>query len=126
MMSVGEEFALVCLDSIAAVDERFRLLTRLERSGREVIELGVDQLKSFSGNLIQLRAGDRKIIALSRQAQAGLDDEQKEALGRHGKLVTVDLRTIETYGGGSVRCMLAEIFLPRKSTLTDTMTGSDA
>jgi hypothetical protein len=117
MMSVGEEFALVCLDSVAAVDERFRLLTRLERSGREVIELREDQLRSFCGNLIQLRAGEAPIIALSRQARAGLDDDQAEALARHGKLVTVDLRTIETFGGGSARCMLAEIFLPRKSAL---------
>jgi hypothetical protein len=118
MMSLGEEFALVCLDSISAVDERFRLLTRLERSGREVIELRLDQLRSFCGNLLQLRAGDERIIVLSRQARAGLDDRQVEALGRHGKLVTVELRTIETYGGGSARCMLAELYLPRKTELT--------
>ena len=114
MMSVGEKFAVVCLDSISAVDERFRLLTRLERSGREVIELRLSQLKSFCGNLIQLRAGAKRIILLSRQARAGLTEHQVEALTRHGELVTAELRTIETYGGGSARCMLAELFLPRK------------
>jgi hypothetical protein len=115
MMSVGEAFAVVCLDSIAAVDERLRLLTRLERSGREVIEIRVDQLKSFCGNLLQLRSGDRRLIVLSRQAYAAFDDRQLEALQRHGELVTVNIRTIETNGGGSIRCMLAELFLPRKT-----------
>lgn len=115
MLSLGEEFAVACLDSIAAVDERLRLLTRLERSGREVIELKASQLKSFCGNLIQLRAGDKRIIVLSRQAFAAFDDDQVDALRRHGELVTVDVRTIETHGGGSIRCMLAELFLPRKS-----------
>jgi hypothetical protein len=125
MMCLGEQFALVCLDSISAVDERFRLLTRLERSGREVIELRVDQLKSYCGNLIQLRTGNDRIIVLSRQARAGLDEHQVEALSRHGKLVPVELRTIETYGGGSARCMLAELFLPRKSDPAATGTAED-
>ena len=114
MMSLGEEFAVVCLESIAAVDERLRLLTRLERSGREVIEVRMTQLSSFCGNLIQLRSGEKRIIVMSRQAFAGLDERQLEALRRHGELVTVDIRTIESYGGGSIRCMLAELLLPRK------------
>jgi hypothetical protein len=114
MMSLGEGFALVCLDSIDAVDERFRVLTRIERGGREVIELRPDQVRSFSGNLLQLRAGEQRIIALSKQARAALDDRQLEALSRHGKLVAMELRTIEANGGGSVRCMLAELLLPKK------------
>ena len=115
MMSLGEEFALVCLESIDAVDEKLRLLTRLERSGREVIELQIEQLNSFCGNLIQLQSGKNRIIVLSRQAFAGLDDRQLEALREHGELVTIDIGTIETFGGGSVHCMLAELLLPRKS-----------
>jgi hypothetical protein len=114
MMSLGEKFALVCLDAIPAVDERFRVLTRLERSGREVIEIGSDQLRAFVGNLLQLKAGRSKIIVLSRQAHAGLTEPQREALARHGELVAADIGTIEAAGGGSVRCMLAELFLPRK------------
>lgn len=115
MLSLGEEFAVVCLESIAAVDERLRLITRLERSGREIIEIRIPQLKSFCGNLIQLRSQDKRIIVLSQQAFAGLDERQLESLGRHGELVTVDIGTIESNGGGSVRCMLAELLLPRKS-----------
>jgi hypothetical protein len=115
MMSLGEDFALVCLDAIPAVIERFRVLTRLERSGREVIEITQRQLRSFAGNLLQLRGGKQRIIVLSSQARASLDDRQLEALGRHGEIVSVDVGTIEANGGGSVRCMLAEIFLPKKA-----------
>jgi hypothetical protein len=115
MLSIGEGFALVCADAIPAVDERLRVLTRLERSGREVIQFDIDQLRSFVGNLIQLRADERRFIALSRQARAALKDSQLEALSRHGELVTLDVRTIEANGGGSVRCMLAELLLPRKT-----------
>jgi len=122
MMSVGEEFAVVCLDSIDAVDERLRLLTRLERSGREIIEIRMPQLSSFCGNLLQLRSGAKRIIIMSRHALDELDEQQVEALRRHGELVTFDLRTIETHGGGSIRCMLAELLLPRKSIPTGTQT----
>lgn len=115
MMSLGETFAVVCLDAIPAVDERFRVLTRLERSGREVIAISLAQLHSFVGNLLQLRAGERRLIVLSTQAQKALTELQLDALARHGELVPVEISTIEANGGGSVRCMLAEIFLPRKT-----------
>ena len=115
MLSIGEEFALICADAIPKVEERLRILTRLERSGREIIQFSVDQLHSFVGNLLQLRAGERKFIALSRQARAALRDDQLEALSRHGELLTLDVRTIEANGGGSVRCMLAELLMPRKT-----------
>jgi hypothetical protein len=115
MMSLGERFAVVCLDAIPAVDERFRVLTRLERSGREVIEIALPQLRSFVGNLLQLRAGDKRLIVLSTQAHKSLTEMQIAALARHGELVPVEVSTIEANGGGSVRCMLAEIFLPRKT-----------
>jgi hypothetical protein len=115
MLSIGETFALICAEAIPAVDERLRVLTRLERSGREVIEFSRNQLRFFVGNLLQLRVGDRHLIALSRRAFVGLRDEQREALGRHGELVKIDVGTIEAHGGGSVRCMLAELLLPRKT-----------
>lgn len=116
MMSLGEEFALVCLDAINSVTDRLRVETRLERSHREIIAVDVSQLRSFTGNLLQLRSGDGTIIVMSTQARAALRDEQFDALSRHGKPVCVDVRAIESYGGGSVRCMLAEILLPRKQS----------
>jgi hypothetical protein len=115
MLSLGEDFAFVCLEAIGRVDDRLRILRRLERSDREVIEFSLSQLRSFVGNSIQLNGGDRPIIVLSRQALAALTEKQQAALSRHGKLVGVDVSIIEANGGGSVRCMLAELLLPRKA-----------
>lgn len=114
MMSVGETFAIICAESIPAVDERLRILTRLERSGREIIEFGLNQLSTFVGNMLQLRTGESHVIAMSRKAYASLTDSQRLALGRHGEFVVADIPTIEACGGGSVRCMLAELLTPRK------------
>lgn len=115
MMSLGEEFAVACLESIPEIDDRLRLTMRLERSGREVIELRAEQLRSFCANLLQLRAGDKRLIVMSKQARQALDEHQVGALSRHGELVSVDVGTIEAFGGGSVRCMLTELRLPRKA-----------
>jgi hypothetical protein len=114
MLSLGERFAVVCLTAIRDIEERYRVLSRLEKSSREVIELSFPQLHSFAGNLIELKGKDGNVIVLSTRAAASLKDSQREALGRHGTVVTANIDTIETYGGGSVRCMLAEVFLPRK------------
>jgi hypothetical protein len=114
MLSLGEHFAVVCLSAIRDIEERYRILSRLEKSNREVIELSLGQLHSFAGNLIELKAKTGNVIVLSERAATSLNDSQREALGRHGTLVTANIDTIETYGGGGVRCMLAEVFLPKK------------
>ncbi len=114
MMSVGTGFAVVCLEAIQEVQERFRVLRRLESSGREVIEISLQQMHRFAANLLELETDTGRLIVLSKAAAATLSDKQSEALARHGDLVPVNVQTIEKYGGGSVRCMLAEIFLPRK------------
>jgi len=115
MLSLGERFAVVCLAAIREVQERYRVLSRLERSNREVIEISLEQLHAFAGNLIELKGAAGGVIALSARAAASLTDAQREALGRHGALAAVPIDTIETFGGGSVRCMLAEVFLPKKA-----------
>jgi hypothetical protein len=114
MLALGERFAVACLDVIPEATDRLRIVNRLEKSGRAVIEIGFDQMRSFAGNLIELRSASGSVIALSTRAAASLDDAQRGALAEHGRLVTASVDTIETYGGGSVRCMLAEIFLPAK------------
>jgi hypothetical protein len=115
MMALGERFAVVCLEAIREVEERFRVVKRLEGAGREVVELSLDQVHAFAGNLIELKGKTGNIIVLSKRAAASLSTRQKDALRRHGKLVSVSVNTIESFGGGSVRCMLAEIFLPKKA-----------
>ena len=112
LMSVGTAFAAICLDAVRDAATRARLRDRLEASGREVIALSFAQLHAFAGNLLALSAGGREIIALSSAALASLEERQRLALAAHGELVAADIATIERHGGGSVRCMLAEVHLP--------------
>src|SRR5262249_49715752 len=114
LLSIGTRFAVLCSSALRADDERRRLVARLTEH-REVIDLSFEQLHSFAGNLLELRAGDAPVIALSATALASLHGAQRRALEAHGELVVADVGTIEKHGGGSVRCMLAEIALPRTS-----------
>lgn len=122
VMSVGEDFAVICLDAIPYPAERQELQEELVKAGKEVIRISIDQMHSFLGNVLQLKGdpigamqGEDRFIFLSETAFASLDHEQRAALQRHGQLVPVAIPTIEKIGGGSVRCMLAENFLPLRS-----------
>ncbi|HEX6995900.1 MAG TPA: arginine deiminase-related protein [Gammaproteobacteria bacterium] len=112
MMSVGTAFALVCTDAIRDPDARGRVLDALRANGKRVIEIGYRELHAFAANLLELRGRDGPVIALSRRAFASLSTAQRGALAEHGTLVPVPVDAIETYGGGSVRCVLAEVHLP--------------
>ena len=113
MMSIGERFAVVCPDVIASDAERDNVLQRL-KSRREVIELSREQVEQhMCGNILQLRNNlDQALIVMSQRAYNGFTAAQRLRLDTHGRLVPVHLDTIESVGGGSARCMLAEIFLP--------------
>jgi hypothetical protein len=118
VMSIGEEFAVVCLDAIPYPAERQEIREELEKAGKEVITIRLEQMHSFVGNLLQLRGrsldhstGDDRFLLLSETAFSTLIPEQRLALQKHGQLVPVAVPTIETVGGGSVRCMIAEDFL---------------
>ncbi|MBX2972170.1 MAG: amidinotransferase [Flavobacteriales bacterium] len=122
VMSIGEGFAVVCLDAMPFPAERQEVEEELKKSGKQVIPIGIEQMQHFVGNMLQLRSGRRPFesspdattfIILSETAFLQLRPEQRMALQRHGQLVPVAIPTIEAVGGGSVRCMLAENFLPR-------------
>lgn len=113
MMGLGTRFAVVALDCVPEAQERDDLAERLAAGGREVIDISPAQVDQFLGNLLELRDGaGRALVALSARAAAALEPAQRRALERHARLVALDIPTIETCGGGSVRCMLAEVFLP--------------
>lgn len=115
MMSIGEGFAVACLEAVVDPSQRRRLRESLEAADREVIELGRAAMNAFAGNLLQLAtAGGGRVIALSATALTALGAGLRGRLERHGELVSVPVPVIERYGGGSVRCMLAEVFLPRE------------
>lgn len=114
MMSVGTSFAVVCSASIRE-DERAGVLDALRSTGRTVVDLSFEQMLGFAGNLLELRSGEGgRVVAISQRAIDVLQPEQREILRGDGRIVSAAIPTIETLGGGSVRCMLAEVFLPRK------------
>ncbi len=113
MMAIGQRFAIVCAASIVDPAKRAAVLERLAASGREVVEMEVAQLDHFVGNMLEMSsASGDGVVLLSRTARDSLTDEQRERISGCGRLLPIDVGTIERVGGGSVRCMLAEIFLP--------------
>jgi hypothetical protein len=114
MMAIGRRFALLCPDAIPDAAERALVLQTLEQSGHEPIAIGIAQMNGFAGNLLALESGDSQpLVAMSAAAWDCLEAPERLALERHGSIVTAPIPTIERYGGGSVRCMIAEVFLPR-------------
>lgn len=115
MMALGETFVVICLDTIRDINERHELLERFEETDKEVIEISLEQMSAFAGNMLQVRnnAGE-SILVMSQQAFESLDEEQIEQIESHTQILYSDISTIEKFGGGSARCMIAEIFLPVK------------
>jgi hypothetical protein len=114
MMAIGTGFAVLCGESITDRDRRTAVHSTLESAGREIIEIGFAQMQAFAGNMLELAPAHSKLIALSTTAWESLGPAQRRALERHGRIVAADIPVIERYGGGGVRCMLAEIHLPHR------------
>jgi hypothetical protein len=115
MMTLGQRFAVICADSIVDARKRETVLARLVATGREIIGISIAQMERFAGNLLELATDSgTSLIVMSRTAHQALSDEQLESLAHHGRIVSVAIPTIEAIGGGSVRCMMAEVFLPRE------------
>jgi len=110
MMSVGDRFAVICAEAIRDEQERATVLKELEKSGKTVIIITLDQVRSMCGNILQLRSNSKKVIVMSKTAYDHFTPEQKKLLMTFGKLLPVNIETIETVGGGSARCMLGEVF----------------
>lgn len=112
MLALGNGFAVVCDEVINHRDERAVLLDDLAASGRQVLRIRSAQMTRFAANLLELDTPSGPVIALSAAAREAFLPGQRDQLGEFGRLLSVPLPTIET-GGGSLRCMLAEVFLPR-------------
>lgn len=118
LMSVGERFAAVCLSAIRE-DEREGVLNQLRGTGRTVIDLSMEQMNAFAGNMLELGSSlTRSVVAMSQRAHDALTPEQRAALeSSAGPIVAAAIPTIEKLGGGSVRCMLAELHIPKRKRL---------
>lgn len=117
VMSVGEKFAVWCPESIKDVSERFRIMKKFAELEKESIDITHDQLYKFCGNVLQLdsKSGDSKII-MSTSAYDAFTPAQRIKLDSYGEIVPVNIPTIEQVGGGSARCMLAEVFTPAENS----------
>ena len=114
LLTFGSRFAVLCTDTVAP-EYRELLKDEIEASGREIVEVDFDQLQQFACNLIELRGRDgQPLIALSSAALASFTPAQRRTLERFGELIDAAIPTIEAVGGGSLRCMLADIHLPRE------------
>ena len=117
VMSVGTEFAVICSETIESAQERAAVLASLQGSGRRLVEISRRQMHEFAANLLELSSPTGKVIALSTRALASLDTSQRRVLEACATLMPVSIPTIETLGGGGVRCMLAEVHLPKRGEL---------
>lgn len=113
MMCVGDTFAVVCLKAIDDKKERKNVLNHLKKDGKTIIEISENQVNQFAGNMLQLQGNKSSYIAMSQAALESLGPDQIAALRNHGRIISSSLDTIEACGGGSARCMMAEIFLPK-------------
>lgn len=113
LMCIGSHFAVICLDSIPNPHERLLVADTLKSTGKKIINISFAQMNQFAGNMLEVKnkAGETLII-MSQNAYNALGDEQRAKLERFAKLVYADINTIETNGGGSARCMMAEVHLP--------------
>jgi hypothetical protein len=113
MMSVGVGFAVICSAAIAEPVARSTVAKLLRDSGRTLVEISMEQMQCFAANLLELRSAQGPVIAISAAAWASLDARQRRVLESFAAVIPARIPTIERIGGGSVRCMLAEIHLPR-------------
>lgn len=112
MMCVAEDFAVICLDAIDDNKEKKLVADSLIQDEKEIISISEAQMNQFAGNMLQVQ-GDDKLVVMSQAAFEALTDVQISTIESYCKIVSSDLSTIETHGGGSARCMLAEVFIPK-------------
>ncbi len=115
MMCVADKFVVICLDCIDDESERNNVIETIKNSGKELIEISEDQMQNFAGNMLQVQnKSGEKFLVMSQSAYKSLNRGQVSAIEKYCEIIYSDLEVIETNGGGSARCMLAEVFLPKK------------
>lgn len=120
MMCVAETFAVICLDSIDNNKERQSIIKHLKSDGKEIISISENQMHQFAGNMLQLKTNNGSaILVMSQSAYDSLSESQRTSINSHCDILSIPLTTIETCGGGSARCMMAEIFLPKKTNKSE-------
>ncbi|MCX3266342.1 citrulline utilization hydrolase CtlX [Pedobacter agri] len=115
MMCIGDRFAVICLDSIPDQEEKLAVTMSLNSSGKEIIEITLDQMNHFAGNMLQVaNQSGESLLVMSEQAYLSLTTDQISSMENYARIIYAPIYTIEKNGGGSARCMLAEIHLPER------------
>lgn len=116
MMCVADDYAVICLSTLDNKDELKSVTEALKDSGKEIIDITEEQMNKFAGNMLQVGGmGDSKYLVMSKTSFDALTKEQIAAIEKYNPIIPVDISTIETIGGGSARCMIAEVFLPKEN-----------
>jgi hypothetical protein len=116
MMCVADKYVVICMDSIPAQIEKEEVMETIKKSGKEIITISFDQMNHFAGNMLQVNNDKGELfLVMSSQAFNSLTNEQVQKLSAYNKIIHSPLTTIETNGGGSARCMMAEVYLPLKN-----------
>ena len=115
MMCVASDYVIVCLDSVDDKKQRKNVSNFINNTGKKLIEISENQVESFAGNMLELlNDKGESILVMSSSAEDSLNENQKNIIKKYSRIVSSDINTIEACGGGSARCMMAEIFLPKK------------
>ena len=115
MMCVAMDYVIICLDSIDDKKQRKNVSDFINGSGKKLIEISEKQVESFAGNMLELiNDNGESVLVMSKSAEDSLNENQKNTITNYSRIVSCDINTIEVCGGGSARCMMAEIFLPKK------------
>ena len=115
MMCVAADYVIICLDSIDDRKQRKNVSDFINQSGKKLIEISERQVESFAGNMLELiNDNGESILVMSQSAKDSLNENQKNIITKYSRILSCDINTIEVCGGGSARCMIAEIFLPKK------------
>ncbi len=115
VMCIGEKFAVICSNTIKNAEERKLVTESLQRTNHEIIEISFEQMNQFAGNMLEVRSRKGKsFLLMSEAAHKSLNENQLEQIQKHTQILSSNIETIEAVGGGSVRCMLAEIFCEQK------------
>jgi hypothetical protein len=113
LMCIGSKFAVICLDSITDEKEKNEVIASLNKTKKEIVDISFAQMNQFAGNMLELKnKTGNSLLVMSQNAYRSLNEDQKTILGKYCKLIYANINTIENNGGGSARCMIAEVHLP--------------
>ncbi len=117
LMALGENFVVICMEAIKGESDRKKLIQLFNQTKKEMIEISFDQMEKFAGNMLQVKGKDGSYLVMSTQAYQSLSEDQISRLAAKTRILHSDIKTIETFGGGSVRCMMAEVFHPKLKSI---------